>query len=76
MIRRHDFDPLSLVFGLAFAGVGLVLLGGSAIRDGLALPWTGPVVAIGVAALIVIAARPRGESSDATDDELGDEPSV
>lgn len=74
-MRRHDFDALSFVFGLAFAGAGLVLLGGGAIRDGLALPWTGPVVAIGVAILIVIAARPRAEST-AGGDALGDEPTA
>ena len=66
-MRRHEFDALSFVFGLAFAGFGLVLLGGGAIRDGLALPWTGPVVAIGVAVLIVIAARPRAGSIGAGD---------
>jgi hypothetical protein len=66
-MRRHDFDALSFVCGLAFAGIGLVLLGGGAIRGGLALPWTGPAVAIGVAILIVIAVRPRAELTAADD---------
>ena len=73
MMRRHEFDALSFVFGLAFAGVGLVLLGGDGlIPGGLALAWTGPVVAIGLAVLIVIAARPRVASTaaDADGDEL------
>jgi len=74
-MRRHDFDALSFVFGLAFAGFGLVLLGGGAIRDGLALAWTGPVVAIGIAILIVIAVRPRTEAT-AADDALGDDPTA
>jgi hypothetical protein len=73
-MRRHDFDALSFVFGLAFAGVGLVLLGGGAIPGGLALAWAGPVVAIGLAILIVIAARPRAESTAADADV--DEPSA
>ena len=60
-MRRHDFDTFSFIFGLFFAVAGLVLLGGSASRDGLAIPWAGPVVAIGLAILIVVAARPRGE---------------
>ncbi|MEW6226362.1 MAG: hypothetical protein AB1627_17210 [Chloroflexota bacterium] len=64
-MRRHDFDALSFVFGLAFAGIGLVLLGGGPIRGGLVIPWTGPAVAIGVALLIVIAVRPRAESTAA-----------
>lgn len=61
-MRRHDFDALSFAFGLLFAGAGLVLVGGSAIRDGLLIPWAGPLVAIGLAVLIVVAARPRPEA--------------
>ncbi len=75
-MRRHDFDALSFVFGLVFAGVGLVLLGGGATRGGLALPWTGPAVAIGVAILIVIAVRPRVEASSAGDDAREDGPTA
>jgi hypothetical protein len=73
-MRRHEFDALSFVFGLAFAGVGLVLLAGEAIPGGLALAWAGPVVAIGLAVLIVIAARPRAESTAADADV--DEPTA
>ena len=58
-MRRHDFDALSFIFGLLFAVAGLALLGGSAVRDGVSIPWAGPVVAIGLAALIAFAARPR-----------------
>lgn len=74
-MRRHDFDGLSFVFGLVFAGAGLVLLGGGAIRDGLALPWAGPALAIGVAILIVIAVRPRAASIVA-DEALEDGPAA
>jgi len=75
-MRRHEFDVLSFVFGLAFAGAGLVLLGGGGlIPGGLALAWTGPVVAIGLAVLIVIAARPRAEAT-AVDHSRGDEPTT
>jgi hypothetical protein len=58
-MRRHDFHAPAFIFGLFFAAVGLALLGGSAARDGLSIPWAGPVVAIGLAVLIVVAARPR-----------------
>jgi hypothetical protein len=77
-MRRHDFDALSFVFGLAFAGVGLVLLGGGGLLPGgLALAWTGPVVAIGLAVLIVIAARPRRESTAADSADANvDEPTA
>ncbi len=66
-MRRHDFDALSFLFGLLFAGAGLVLLGGSAIQEGLALPWTGPLVAIGLAILVLIAARPRSDPTEPDD---------
>ncbi|MES2210471.1 MAG: hypothetical protein V4515_09845 [Chloroflexota bacterium] len=74
-MRRHDFDALSFISGLLFAAAGLVLLGGGAVRDGLALPWAGPIVAIGVAALIVIAARPRAVST-ANDEPPADPPTT
>ena len=74
-MQRHDFDALSFLFGLVFAGAGLVLLGGGAIRGDLALPWAGPAVAVGVAILIVIAVRPHAESP-AGDDALEDGPTA
>jgi divalent metal cation (Fe/Co/Zn/Cd) transporter len=58
-VRRHDFDLLSFLFGLLFAAVALVLLGGGTVGDGLALPWAGPLVAVGIGIVIVLAARPR-----------------
>jgi len=57
-MRRHDFDPLSLVFGLVFAAVGLALLGGDPARGSLALPWAGPAVGVAIAALVVLSLRP------------------
>lgn len=58
-VIRHDLDPISLLFGLAFAVVGLVLLGGDSTRGTISLAWAGPAVAIGVALLMVLAVRPR-----------------
>lgn len=66
-MQRHDFDTLSFVFGLLFAGIGLVLLAGVTIPEGLVLPWVGPVVAIGLGLLILFAARPRTESTTSDD---------
>lgn len=75
-MRRHDFDALSFTFGLCFAVAGLALLGGSAVRDGLSIPWAGPVVAIGLAALIAFAARPGGSGKPADEGAPEDAPSV
>ena len=60
-MRRHDIDLLSFVVGLLFAGIGLALLGGSPVRGSVSLVWVGPVVAIGLGILVIIAARPRPE---------------
>lgn len=70
-MRRHDLDPLSLAFGLLFATVGLVLLGGDPARDSVSLAWAGPAVAIGLGLLVVIAARPRRDTL--LDKRLGDD---
>ena len=73
-MARHDFDPLSFLFGLLFVGVGLVLLGGSPVRDGVSLAWSGPAVGVGLGILIVLAARPRRKprrEDDAPDGDPG-----
>ncbi len=59
---RHPADLLSLAFGLLFAAIGLVLLsgGGSAVS----MAWVGPLVAIGLGALLLLAARSRHRTPD------------
>ena len=58
---RHELDPLSLLFGLMFANIGLVLLTGDPARGSISLAWAGPAAAIGVGLLVVLAVRPRRE---------------
>lgn len=55
MMARHPADLLSLVFGLIFAAVGLVLLSGD--TGALSLAWVGPLTAIALGALLFLAAR-------------------
>jgi cytochrome c-type biogenesis protein CcmH/NrfF len=62
-MRHHDLDALSLVCGLLFTAVGLALLSGDPARGTMSLAWAGPVVAIGVGILVVLAARPRREKA-------------
>lgn len=54
-MTRHPTDFLSLTFGLAFVAFGLVLLSGG--TGALSLEWVGPMAAIGIGALLVLAAR-------------------
>lgn len=69
-MTRHPADLLSLVAGLMVLGLGLLLLSGG-VGD-LPMEWVGPLVAIGLGALILFAARPAREASDQEPD-TGDE---
>jgi len=62
-MRHHDLDAVSLVFGLLFTAAGLALLSGDPARGTMSLAWAGPIVAIGVGLLVVLAARPRREKA-------------
>ena len=62
-MTRHPTDFLSLTFGLAFVAFGLVLLSGG--TGALSLEWVGPMAAIAIGGLLVLAAR----QVRATDDE-------
>ena len=55
MMSRHPADLLSLSFGLLFAAIGLVLLSGGG--GALSLAWIGPLVAVALGAVLVLAAR-------------------
>jgi len=65
-------DATATASNLLFVGAGLVFLGGSRVGS-VSLAWTGPMVAIGLGILIVIAVRPRSNRR-ADDDAPEDEP--
>jgi branched-subunit amino acid permease len=71
-MRRHNLDGLSLAFGLLFSVVGLLLIGGVKLSDRLVGPWVGPVVLIALAAIIVIAVKPRSSGTDSDSGESVD----
>jgi len=68
-MTRHPADVLSLVCGLLFAAVGLVLLSGGG--GALSLTWVGPLVAIALGALLVLAARSAHRASEEHSPEAG-----
>lgn len=59
-MRPHSFDSLSFVFGAVFVIFGLLLLNGG--TDGLPMQWAGPLVAVVLGLVILVAARPRRAS--------------
>ena len=54
-MARHPADLVSLAFGLLFAAIGLVLLSGGA--GALSLAWLGPLVAVALGGLLIVAGR-------------------
>ncbi len=58
-MRRHDLDVISLVFGLAFAGLGLAFLAGWTTATTLRWAWIWPLLLVGVGVSTVLSVRPR-----------------
>ncbi|HTE66818.1 MAG TPA: hypothetical protein VK736_11270 [Candidatus Binatia bacterium] len=68
-MQRHRLDALSFAFGLVFVAVGLLLLsGGPALGHNLPMEWVGPLVAIGLGAILFLAARPERAKPSRDDD--------
>ena len=76
-MERHSLDALSLTFGLLFVAAGLLLLsGGPALGNNLPMEWVGPLVAIGLGAVLFLAARPERRMPDRDDSETSPAESV
>jgi hypothetical protein len=75
-MARHPFDALSFLFGLFFALVGLALLAGNSARGTIALDWAGPIVAVGLGIVVLLAARPtsRAASGEIAEDAVDEAP--
>ena len=56
-MNQHRFDLLSFIFGSLFVVAGLLLLTGGI--DGLEMRWVGPLVAVLLGLVILVAVRPR-----------------
>jgi hypothetical protein len=75
-MRRHELDPVSLVFGFAFSSAGLLFLAGR-IDQAVRLRWLWPVLllALGLAILLDLnvrrpkpAAEPAAEAPAAVEE--------
>ena len=54
-MTRHPADLVSLAFGLLFTAIGLVLLSGG--FDALSLEWVGPLAAVVLGGILILAGR-------------------
>lgn len=75
-MERHSFDTVSFVFGVLFAGVGILFTVATEPWDlltGLSLGWVWAValIAVGVALLVPALRRTRPEGHDQTEDLSG-----
>jgi hypothetical protein len=58
-MRRHDFDPIAFVFGVVFAGLGVVFMTGQLeLLNHAQWLWPGLLVLLGLA--VLVGARMRG----------------
>ncbi|HZD69142.1 MAG TPA: hypothetical protein VFA45_09580 [Actinomycetes bacterium] len=58
-MRRHDFDPIAFIFGVVFAGLGVVLMTGRLdLLNHAQWLWPGLLVLLGLA--VLVGARGRG----------------
>ena len=70
-MTRHAFDAVSFTFGVIVLIGGVMLLSGRPSTD--ALEWVGPLAAIGLGVVILIATLPRRRAT-ADDEASEDEP--
>jgi hypothetical protein len=61
-MRRHELDPLSLVFGVLLTAAGLLLAAGR-LEIAVRLRWLWPMLLLGLGAAILVGARPRRPAS-------------
>ena len=58
-MKRHEFDPTSLVLGVAFAALGLFFLVGDRTAADIGWKWIWPVPLVVLGVLFVISATRR-----------------
>jgi hypothetical protein len=77
-MRRHDFDPLSFVFGVLFFAGGALMVSGVTNVAPFTDPRVWPIVAIAAGVLFVIPALARARDAEerpapAVEGDAGDE---
>jgi hypothetical protein len=70
-MKRHEFDPLSLVFGLLFFGIGAWVAVGRFHLVDFDNDWVWSAMAIGAGAILLLpaVARLRAERTSSEDEQ-------
>lgn len=69
-MRRHRFEPISLVFGLIFAGTGLVALTGDFDVWQLNWSWFWPLALLLGGGAVLLTLRSGSRRGTAEDDDI------
>lgn len=63
-MKRHEFDPLSFIFGLLFVGVSLPMLMSDSDFSFLDGRWIFPAFLIFAGVIVLVSARTSSSSSE------------
>ena len=72
-MRRHDLDPISMVFGAIFTATGLIFLFGNVDLTRVPPAWSWPIPLMIVGALIILLSVRRGRTEPPAPAQVGPE---
>jgi hypothetical protein len=72
-MRRHEFDPISLIFGAIFTATGLIFLFGNVDLTRVPPAWSWPIPLMIVGALIILLSVRRGRTEPPASAQVGPE---
>ena len=72
-MRRHDFDPISMVFGAIFTATGLIFLFGDVDLARVPPAWSWPIPLMIVGALIILLSVRRGRTEPPASEQVARE---
>jgi len=71
-MKRHPFDPISLVFGALFTAMGLAFLVGSPDVGAWRAAWIWPIPLIGLGLILIVVAATRTRAERPIEDPGGE----
>lgn len=75
-MRRHDIDPLSLVFGLMFTAAGALFLSANLSFGDFSGEWVWPIpLVLGGTVMLISALTRRDDEAEPDELETSEEPS-